>query len=111
MPDTITQTPRILEMVRDGVRLNDLQATAAYLWLYRNREEFDADGSLAARIDTYWKARPGRDPYCDFLARRDTCRSCADTYRYENLSICPDCFATYCPRHNGLCSCGHKPVG
>ncbi len=58
-----------------------------------------------------WDGRPGDDPYWTFLGKRGTCRICATTYKHENLSVCPNCFATYCPAYKERCDFGHVPVG
>ena len=111
MSIAITDTPRILALVQDAAPLDDLQATAAMLWLYHNGDKIDPDHSLRDQVDAYWQARDGDDPYCMFLRKRGSCDTCATTYKYENLSICPNCFATYCPRHSARCHCCHAPVG
>ena len=81
------------------------------LWLYHNGDEFDPDHSLRDRIDGYWRAQSGDDPYSMFLRERGSCRNCGTPSQYEHLSICPTCFATPCPAHTGRCECGHAPVG
>ena len=103
--------PRIVQLIRDGAKLDDLQAAAGKLWLGYGGKEQDEGGIVASAIEAYWRGRPGADPYWDFLENRGNCDSCREGHKFENLSICPNCFKTYCYRHNQTCSCGHKPLG
>ena len=111
MQATIADTPSILGLVQDAAPLDDLKATAAFLWFYHHGESFDPGHVLRDRVDAYWLARGGDGAYSEFLRKRGSCATCATTYKYENLSICPNCFSTYCPAHKAGCSCGHAPVG
>ena len=104
LPDTI-------RALAAGEPLDDLRATAAGLWLHQHGGSIDPDGSLADAVASYWESRPGDDPYWGFLYSRGHCSTCSVEYRYENLSICPHCLATFCYRHNATCSCGFAPVG
>ena len=103
--------PRIVHMVRKGASLGDLEATAGKLWLAYGGAELDRDGTVKQVIDAYWQGRPGADPYWDFLGTRGTCDHCGMGYKYENLMICPNCFKTYCYRHDRSCTCGHRALG
>jgi hypothetical protein len=103
--------PAVVQMIREGVPLDDLQATAAKLWLDYGGDAMDDGGKVRAAVEAYWRSKRGSDPYWDFLEQRSSCNRCGETYKYENLSICPNCFNTYCYRHNAQCSCGHKPLG
>jgi hypothetical protein len=104
-------TPRIVELIRIGATLSDLQATAGRLWLAYGGAKSDSDGAIAAAIAEHWRSRPGKDPYWDFLAKHTTCSACGETRRYEDLSICPNCFNTYCFFHNPQCVCGFVILG
>ena len=103
--------PRIVHMIRDGEPLDDLKAAAGQLWLAHGGEAHDADGAIAAVIALYWKMRPGKDPYWDFLSLRGRCSRCGESYKLENLAICPNCFKTSCYRHERACACGHTALG
>ena len=103
--------PRIVQMIRDGEPLDDLSAAAGKLWLSYGGKETDEGGVVSAAIDAYWRGQPGKDPYWDFLSNRTDCDACGETYKLENLSICPNCFKTYCYRHDRTCGCGHKTLG
>ena len=91
--------------------LDDLRATAARLWLAAHGEAIDPGGDLREAVRSYWSSRPGDDPYWDFLSNRDPCAACGEVFRYENLSICPNCLRTYCPAHRSRCGCGFDVVG
>ena len=103
--------PHIVHLIREGATLNDLQATAGKLWLAYGGAQQDEGGAVAAAIEAYWRARPGNDPYWDFLGNRGSCVACGEVYKYENLAICPNCFKTYCYRHPRQCTCGHRTLG
>ena len=103
--------PRIVFLVRSGARLNDLQASAGKLWLQSGGAALDEDGSAVAAIEAYWRTRPGKDPYWDFLNTRGTCDACGESYKLENLAICPNCFKVTCHRHSRACACGHTALG
>lgn len=113
----ILETTRRLAALDDSDRLaafkklSEPEAIAARLWIYLERESFDPNGALGAVIEQLWKARGGDDVYEDVLRQRDRCGECAEIYRLENLSICPNCFRLTCYRHKKRCSCGHLPVG
>lgn len=91
--------------------MNDLQATAGTLWLANGGAELDHDGAVGRAIQAHWRFRPGDDPYSAFLGAKGSCDSCGETYKHENLSICPNYFATYCYRHHRACACGHVTLG
>lgn len=101
--------PAIVTLVRQGAALTPLQAVAAKLW--RESGGDDPDGSLGRAIEAYWRARPGDDGYWAALSQRMSCDSCGETYKLENLSVCPNCFRVYCYRHGRDCSCGHAILG
>lgn len=103
--------PRIVKLIREGAQLDDIQAAAGKLWLAYGGRELDRSGRIALAVQAYWRSRPGTDPYWNFLGKRGSCDSCGEAYAYENLAICPNCFSTYCYRHNRLCSCGHQALG
>lgn len=103
--------PRIVFLIREGGALNDLQAAAGKLWLMHGGKALDTDGAIAAAIDAYWRAQPGRDPYWDFLSERARCGTCGERYKYENLALCPNCFSATCHRHDRLCACGSTALG
>ena len=111
MPQSTLDLPQIVFLVRDGAKLNDLQACAGKLWLAEAGGKMDDVGAVRKAIDAYWTARPGADPYWDFLATRGNCSNCAETFKYENLAICPNCFKSYCYRESRACDCGHKALG
>ena len=58
------------------------------------------------------------DPYMD---DRETCRTCGESYRFENISLCTECSRKYCYKcvagcaratnGNPACSCGGEVVG
>ena len=103
--------PAVILDLRAGRELDDLRATAARLWLALRDDAIDPDRKLRDAVRTYWASRPGDDPYWSYLENRDSCDSCGESYRYENLSICPNCLRTFCPRRRALCSCGFDVVG
>lgn len=103
--------PRIAELARSGAALTDLQAIAGKLWLANGGAAADEDGAIAAAIAAYWKAQPGADPYWEALDTRTTCDACGETFKLENLSICPNCFSLACYKHDRACACGHARVG
>ena len=103
--------PRIAELARSGAELSDVQAIAGKLWLANGGAALDEDGAIAATIAAYWKAQPGADPYWDALDTRTSCDACGETYKLENLSICPNCFSLACHNHDRACACGHMRVG
>ena len=103
--------PRTIELIRQNAPLTDLQAVVGKLWLGAGRAPEDEGGLVAAQIAAYWQAKPGKDPFWDFLAPLGLCSECGTTYQYENLSICPGCLNTYCYRHSGQCDCGQKTLG
>lgn len=101
--------PRIVQLLRSGAALSQIQGLAAKLWLAAGGA--DPDGRLAAAVDAYWKSQPGADPYWQALSERMNCAACGETYRLENTSICPNCFKTYCYKHERTCVCGHATLG
>jgi hypothetical protein len=101
--------PAVVDLVRQGAALDLLEAAAAKLWLAGGGA--DPDGAIAASVEAFWRAQPGDDPYWAFLSQRMACDGCGDTSKIENLSICPNCFNTYCYRHGRDCECGHVTVG
>ena len=103
--------PQIIARLREGAALSDISAAAARLWLETDGRDADPDGSLKEAVAAYWRECPGADPYWDFLYRRGYCAACGETYRFENLAICPNCLKTFCYRDNELCGCGFRPVG
>lgn len=105
------RTPRIVALVREGAALSDLQAAAGKLWLDHGGAASDEGGVMASTIEAYWRAKPGRDPYWDFLGERASCDACGESYKYENLAICPNCFRATCHRHDRRCRCGHDTLG
>ena len=56
-----------------------------------------------------------------YLADRESCRECGESYRFENVRLCTHCSNTYCyrcaadrpvaPNGNYTCSCGGELVG
>jgi hypothetical protein len=109
MPETMI--PKIVELARENAPLSDVQAAVGKLWLDYGGAAQDADGAVSRAIEAHWRARGGEDPYWDFLATRGVCDACGESYKHENLSICPNCFRTYCPRHGRACRCGHAALG
>ena len=103
--------PRIVVLIRERARLSDLQAAAGKIWLDHGGAASDGDGVLTAAVEAHWRAKPGRDPYWDFLSERASCDACGESYKYENLAICPNCFRTMCHRHDRKCRCGHEALG
>lgn len=103
--------PQVIDTLREGAALDDLAAAAAQLWLGAEGQSADPDGSLRQAVAAYWRSRPGADPYWDFLGKRGACSTCGERYRFENLSICPNCLKTFCYRDKERCACGFKPVG
>jgi hypothetical protein len=102
--------PAVILDLQIGRDLDDLRATAARLWLGIHPEA-DPAGELGDLVRAHWASRPGDDPYWSFLGTRGVCATCGTGYRYENLSICPNCLRTYCPSHKVRCACGFDPVG
>lgn len=103
--------PRIADLARSGAALSELQAIAGKLWLANGGDAEDQDGAIAAAIAAHWKAQPGADPYWDALDTRMPCDACGETFKLENLSVCPNCFSVSCYKHDRACSCGHTRVG
>ena len=103
--------PSVIRDLRAGRELDDLRAVAARLWLSAHGDAVDPDRSLREAVQAYWASRPGDDPYWAFLEDRGSCDACGESYRFENLSICPECLRTYCPRHRARCICGFDVVG
>jgi len=99
-------------MLCDGAALSPLQAVAGRLWLQGRGDE---NGAMQRTLDAYWSARPvkesGDDPYEDVLTTRMACSACTETFRLENLAVCPNCFSGYCYRHGRACACGFTTVG
>ena len=115
MPSKTKDLPQIVFLARDGATLSDLQACAGKLWLGEDRSEdggkSDHDGAVRKAVDAHWNESTGDDPYWAFLATRGACRHCRETYKHENLTVCPNCFNTYCYREPRACDCGHRALG
>jgi hypothetical protein len=103
------QQPAIVKLAREGGDLSPLQAVAGQLWLAYGGD--DADGAVARAIEAHWRAQGGSDPYRDCLSTRMACDGCGESYRLENLAVCPNCFNTYCHRHGRTCRCGWATLG
>jgi hypothetical protein len=116
-PPSVLQTIRDLASLDDAARiaafrrLSAAEKIAAKLWIYAQRERFDPQGRLGAMVEALWQTHGGKDAYWDVLGERDRCGECGQTFRLENLAICPNCFRLSCYRHRHTCACGHTPVG
>jgi len=103
--------PHIVALARKGAELDPLQATAGKLWLAGTGAALDEGGQLRRAVDAFWRCQPGADPYWAFMATRMDCDGCGEIFKVENLAICPNCFRTWCYRHDRTCRCGHTTVG
>jgi hypothetical protein len=103
--------PRIALMARAGEPLSSLQAVAGKLWLGYGGDQLDEDGAIARAIGAFWAAEGDGDPYWDYLDNRFACDGCGESYKLENLAVCPNCFALRCHKHDRACSCGHTLLG
>jgi hypothetical protein len=101
------KTPSIVKLVLDGATLTPLQAAAGKLWLVSN----DGAEHVRRAVEAYWTAHGGDDAYWELMSSRMACDACGETYTLENLSICPNCFKTYCYKHARTCNCGCATVG
>jgi hypothetical protein len=111
MGGAIMELPGIAKLAREGVALTALQAMAGKLWLAAGGSSVDEDGAVLAAVDAFWRSQPGDDPYWDFLSTRMMCDACGETYKVENLGVCPNCYRTLCYRCGRDCRCGHAIVG
>lgn len=96
----------------------------AYLWLGSTggrKEGYSED--LYDFVNASFQVL-GDDRYSKFLAQRDYCLGCGESYRIENLCICTNCSRLYCyrcvggelnagqcPNGNVQCTCGGEYVG
>lgn len=96
----------------------------AYLWVNSTggkNEEYSED--LADFVNASFQAL-GDDQYSKFLAQREYCLGCGQSYRIENLCICTNCYRLYCygcvgsrpgagksSNGNVQCLCGGEFVG
>lgn len=103
--------PKIVHMAYEGASLSDLEACAGKLWVDDDGGRQDADGAVRRAIEEHWNAKPGNDPYWDFLGTRGLCDQCGQSFKHENMAICPNCFRTHCYRETRNCSCGHVMLG
>jgi hypothetical protein len=102
-------TPRIAILAADGAELDPVQAVAARLWA--GQAGVDPEGVVAKAAEKYWRAHGGDDGYWSALGQPMACGRCGETYKLENLSVCPNCFALACSRHDRLCACGQRALG
>lgn len=101
------KAPLIASLVRDGAALTPLQAAAGRLWLVGK----DGAEDVRRAVEAYWADRGGDDAYWELMSSRMDCSACGEIYKLENLSICPNCYQTYCYRHGRTCCCGCDTVG
>ena len=106
MPPKIADLTQIVMLAREGATLTDLQACTGKLWL---AEDGNDDDALRKAVDAHRNRSTSDDPYWDFLAGRGNCSRCGETNKYENLSVCPNCFKTFCYRESR--ACGYVALG
>jgi hypothetical protein len=95
----------------DESALPRMQAAAARLWLEQEEGPLQDLDDLRRLIKDYWDSLGGEEAYEELLRHRHKCVRCGEINRFENLSICPNCFKLYCCRHSYRCACGFDPVG
>jgi hypothetical protein len=100
--------PAIVSLVREGAALTPIQAAAGRLWLGAGAGDIE---DVRRVIEDYWREHGGDGAYWALMSARMSCDACGETYKLENLSICPNCFRTRCYRHGRTCACGHEAVG
>lgn len=103
------EPPAIVRLASKGVGLTPLQAVAGRLWVAH--EGADPDGVVARAVEAYWRAADGDDGYWRLMSQRMSCDICGETYKLENLAVCPNCFGVRCYRHDRSCGCGFPVLG
>ncbi len=94
---------------------------AARCWSYSEGAKLEGmSDALRSFIKASERAqrRDWIDPY---MEDRETCRTCGESYRFENISLCSECSKKYCykcvsgcgraPNGNPSCACGGEVVG
>jgi hypothetical protein len=96
----------------EGYRLIALRC-----WTYSEGGKSDGISDLLrAFVRACEQAQP--DGWLDaYFAERESCKTCGERYRFENVSLCTACSRTYCyrcreqrpraPNGNPACPCGN----
>ena len=109
--DSLSTNPQLIESDALTSQLTSIQAAAARLWLNANADSLPDFEALDTLVKAYWYGLGGHNAYDDFWYKRLICDVCGDVFRFENLSVCPNCFKVYCYKDRTECECGFYPLG
>lgn len=83
----------------------------AYIWNELQKKNPDHPAIVNEFISQSMAHKGGSEWYDTFLRQRSTCSVCFETYKVENLSICPKCESYYCYRCRKDCGCDVSLIG
>ncbi len=83
----------------------------AYIWNALQKNKPDHPAIVNEFISESMANKGGSEWYDTFLRQRSNCSVCFETYKIENLSVCPKCKSYYCPRCNKDCYCDVSLIG
>jgi hypothetical protein len=95
----------------DRLITGDKLMMIAYVWNGNRKKNPDHPRVIDEFVSAGFEKMGGMEWYDSFLRRRERCSVCFETYRIENLSVCPKCKSYYCYRCRVDCVCGLPLVG